>query len=88
MTKQELIKKTARHMGCDPKFAARFLNAFLSAMADALVSGETVRITGWGAFSVKKYAARAGRNPRTGERIRIPATKRVAFAPGKALNLS
>lgn len=88
MTKQELIQKAARHMGCEPKFAARFLNAFLYAMTEALVSEETVRITGWGAFSVKAYAARGGRNPRTGERIRIPATRRVVFAPGKALKLS
>jgi DNA-binding protein HU-beta len=70
----------------DSKAAAkRAVNAVGSALADFLSRGENVRWSGLGSFKVKQRAPRKGRNPRTGEELRIPATKAVRFVPAKAL---
>lgn len=57
----------------------------LQAITEALAAGEAVQITGFGTFEVRSCAAHIARNPHTGERVHIPAKKRPAFKPGKAL---
>lgn len=68
----------------------RVLDAFYGLVVDSLVSGKDVRITGFGKFTVRKHAAREGRDPQTGEKIQIAASKAPAFKPGvqfkKAVN--
>ena len=63
----------------------RALEAFESSVTDALKSGDSVSLVGFGTFSVRERAARDGRNPQTGETIKIAAAKVPAFKPGKAL---
>jgi DNA-binding protein HU-beta len=65
--------------------AKRALNTVGAALFDLLSRGEKVRFPGIGSFAVKERRARTGRNPRTGEEIRIPAKKTVSFSPAKAL---
>ena len=63
----------------------RAVNAVFDVAAEALAAGEPVQIAGFGNFKVKDRAARAARNPRTGEAMEIAASKAVAFQPSKAL---
>ena len=65
--------------------AATTVNAVVSAIADALESGETVNIAGFGRFATSYRAARQGRNPRTGETVAVPARTVATFKAGKAL---
>ena len=65
--------------------ATRALEAFESSVTDALKSGDSVSLVGFGTFSVRERAARDGRNPQTGETIKIAAAKVPAFKPGKVL---
>lgn len=84
MTKQDLVNEVAK-VGMTKKQAAAAVDAFLGAVKDALASGDKVNLVGFGSFSVKKRAAREGRNPRTGKKLKIPAKKVPVFKPGKAL---
>lgn len=61
------------------------VDALFATIADALKRGETIELKGFGSFSVTETAPRAGRNPRTGESIRIPAGRKVRFRPSKSL---
>ncbi len=65
--------------------AERKLTAFLGTVEEALLKGDSVNFIGWGKWEVKKKAARIGRNPQTGEEIKIPAKKVVSFKVGKKL---
>ena len=65
--------------------AGRALDAVTDAITEALKKGDTVSVLGFGTFSVRERAAREGRNPRTGETIKIKASKNPAFKAGKAL---
>jgi len=65
--------------------AKRALNTVGAALSDLLSHGEKVRFPGIGSFTVRERRARTGRNPRTGEKLRIPAKKAVSFSPAKAL---
>ena len=65
------------------KASTEFLNAFVDLMVKNLKKGHKVRITGLGIFQVKKRPARMGRNPATGEQIKIKASKKLAFRPAK-----
>ncbi len=85
MTKAELVAKVAAEAGVTKAAAERCVNAFVSALTDALAKGERVALPGLGVFNVKERKARKGRNPRTGEEITIPARKVVVFNPAKAL---
>jgi DNA-binding protein HU-beta len=62
------------------------LDGFISAVSGALATGDKITLVGFGTFSVGERAAREGRNPRTGEKIKIPASKTVRFKAGKALS--
>lgn len=85
MNKNELIAKVAESTGFTKSDAAKAVDAVQHAIVKALSSGDEVRIVGFGTYTVVKRAATEGRNPRTGEVIKIPASKQPKFKPGKAL---
>ena len=85
MNKSELIERIAQEAGVPEGEAQEYLGAFERAVTEALKSGEEVRITGFGKFSVRERKAREGRNPQTGERMKIAASKVPAFSAGNAL---
>ncbi|HIJ77296.1 MAG TPA: HU family DNA-binding protein, partial [Deltaproteobacteria bacterium] len=62
------------------------LDGFVSAVSGALAGGDKITLVGFGTFSVGTRAQREGRNPRTGEKIKIPASKVVKFKAGKTLS--
>jgi len=84
MTKAELIEKIAAGANLSKAEAARALDACLDAIKGALKKGQKVTLVGFGTFSVSKRKARKGRNPKTGEEIKIPAMKVPRFTAGKA----
>ena len=85
MNKSELIDAIADEADISKAAAGRALDALTDAITDALKKGDTVSLVGFGTFSVRERAAREGRNPRTGETIKIKASKNPAFKAGKAL---
>lgn len=84
MSKQELIEVVAKVSDSKAQ-AARAVDTMLDAIKGALASGKKVSITGFGTFETRERKARVGRNPRTGEKINISASKYVGFKTGKAL---
>ena len=85
MNKSELIDAIAENSGLSKADAGRALDGFAGAITGALAGGDSVSMVGFGTFAVKHRAARAGRNPRTGETIQIKASNNPAFKAGKAL---
>ncbi len=85
MNKSDLIAAIATKTESTKKNAEASLNAITETITEALVKGEKVQLVGFGAFEVKKRAARKGRNPQTKEEIKIPASKSPVFKAGKAL---
>ena len=84
MTKTELIAAIAEKTGASKKDSEAALAAVIEAITDALKAGDKVSLVGFGTFEAKKRAAREGKNPRTGEKISIPATIAPTFKAGKA----
>jgi len=84
MNKTELTEAVAEQAGLTKADAGRALDAMISAISKTLKKGDTVSLIGFGTFSVKKRAARTGRNPATGESIKIKASKTPSFKAGKA----
>ncbi|MEX0914891.1 MAG: HU family DNA-binding protein [Wenzhouxiangellaceae bacterium] len=84
MNKTELIEAVADQADLTKADAGRALDAMINAISKALKKGDTVSLIGFGTFSVKKRAARTGRNPATGETIQIKASKTPGFKAGKA----
>ena len=85
MNKAELIDAIADNADLSKASAARALDSAIESITKALKKGDTVTLVGFGTFSVRKRAARTGRNPRTGETIKIKASKVPGFKAGKAL---
>ena len=85
MNKAELINAVAEKAGLSKKDTVTVVNATIDVIAGALADGDTVQLVGFGAFEVKSRAERTGRNPKTKEEIKIPASKVPVFKPGKAL---
>ena len=85
MTKADLIDKVASSAGLSKADAGRALDAALDSISKSLKKGQKVTLVGFGTFSVAKRKARVGRNPRTGEEIKIAASKTPKFTPGKML---
>lgn len=85
MNKTELIDKVATSAEVSRAEAGRVFNAIIDSITDSLKGGETVTIVGFGTFKVTERAARAGRNPQTGETIQITAQKTPRFSAGKQL---
>jgi len=85
MNKAELIDAIADHADISKAAAGRALDGAIVAITKALKKGDSVTLVGFGTFSVRKRNSRTGRNPRTGEAIKIRASKSPGFKPGKAL---
>ncbi len=85
MNKSELIAAVAEQAAMSKKDAEKAVNAVVAAVTDALVDGDKVQLVGFGTFEVRARDARTGKNPRTGEVIKIAASKVPAFKAGKAL---
>lgn len=85
MNKGELIDAVAANADLSKAAAGRALDAALEAITKALKKKDTVTLVGFGTFSVRKRSARIGRNPKTGEEIKIKASKVPGFKAGKAL---
>jgi len=85
LTKAELVRQVAEKTGMTKKDTALVVNTVFETIMDALTKGEKVQIAGFGVFEVKQRAERVGRNPRTGEEIKIPPRKVPVFRVGKEL---
>lgn len=85
MNKTELTAALAATAEISKKDAEKALNAFVNVITETLSKGEKVQIVGFGSFEVKERPARVARNPRTGEEIKIEASKAPVFKAGKAL---
>lgn len=85
LTKRDLIEVVAKKANLTSKAARDSVQVFITTIRDSLKRGEKVVITGFGTFSVRKRAARPGRNPKTGEKITLAARKAPGFTPGKTL---
>lgn len=85
MKKQELVAAIAQEAEISKKDADRALAATINAISKALADGDKIQLVGFGTFEVRERAARTGKNPRTGEKIEIAASKVPAFKAGKAL---
>jgi len=84
MTKTELINEMAKVLD-STKEAQKALESLLSTISGALKKGDAVTLTGFGTFKVSKRKARKGRNPQTGEEIKIKSKNVARFVPGKNL---
>ncbi len=85
MNKRELIETVASNAQITKKEADAVVNATLDAIIDGLAKEGKVIIPGFGSFEVRNKTAREGRNPRTGEKVKIAAKRAPAFKPGKAM---
>lgn len=85
MTKTELVNVVAAEAQLTKKQAEAALSGVIAAITNALKAGDKVQLIGFGTFEVKDVAEREGRNPKTGETIKIAATKKPAFTASKAL---
>lgn len=84
MNKGELVEKVAEATGLTKKDGEAAINAFIETIQKALKSGDKVAIAGFGTFDVSKRKAREGRNPQTGETIKIAASMSPKFKAGKS----
>jgi len=85
MTRDNLVEQMAASAGVTKAQADGVLRAFTDAVSAALSKEDSVVLTGFGSFQVSHRAARQGVNPRTGEKLQIPAMKVPKFKAGKAL---
>ena len=85
MNKAEFTSADADGAELTKADAGRAVDAMIEVIKTALKKGETITLVGFGTFSVRKRAARQGRNPQTGDTIKIKASKNPAFKAGKAL---
>jgi DNA-binding protein HU-beta len=85
MNQSQLIEKVARAAELNQRVAGQAVKAVVNVILDSLSAGETVRVLGLGTFNVAARPAREGRNPQSGEKIKIAASKSVRFHAGKAV---
>lgn len=85
MNKNDLVALVADAAGLSKNDATKAVDAVFDGIAETLKNGDEVRLVGFGTFAVAERAASEGRNPRTGEKIAIPASKQPKFKPGKSL---
>ena len=85
MNKNDLMAAVSTSAGLSKTDSTRCVETIIDTITNALKRGEEVRIVGFGTFTVSHRKATTGRNPRTGESIQIPASKRPKFTVGKAL---
>ena len=85
MNKNDLVAAVALRSGLSKADTAKAVDGVIDSITSTLSGGTEVRLVGFGTFSVSRRAATTGRNPRTGERIQIPASNQPKFKAGKAL---
>lgn len=85
MNKNELIAEVSKKADLTKADASKAVDAVIESVEKSLKKGDDVRLVGFGTFTVVKRKATEGRNPRTGEVIKIAASKQPKFKPGKAL---
>ncbi|SFO21947.1 DNA-binding protein HU-beta [Nitrosospira briensis] len=85
MNKKELVSAMAAKTDCSGAAADRAVNALVEIISDTLKEGGSLTLPGFGTFEVRDRVARSGRNPQTGEELKISASKVAAFKPGAAL---
>jgi DNA-binding protein HU-beta len=85
VTKQEFIDEVASKSGLSKRDASKAVDAFLESVTETLKNGDSVSFTGFGKFSPQFRNARQGVNPRTGERVQIPAATVPKFSAGSSL---
>ena len=85
MNKNDLVAEVAKNTGLSKADASKSVDAFLNAVTNALKNNDEVRLVGFGTFSIAQRAETEGRNPRTGEILKIPASKQPKFKAGKGL---
>ncbi len=88
MNKKQLIERIVEHTDSPKGEAEKHLEAFTAAVSGALKAGEEVQLPGFGKFYVREQKAREGRNPQSGEKIKIEARKVPAFKAGKSFKES
>jgi DNA-binding protein HU-beta len=85
VNRNELVEAVASKTELRKSEASKAVDAVFESITNALKSGDEVRLVGFGTFSVASRAASEGRNPRTGEKIKIAASRQAKFKPGKGL---
>ncbi|WP_156842987.1 HU family DNA-binding protein [Novosphingobium aquimarinum] len=85
MNNSDLADKLAAESGLSKADARKMVDAVFASIAQAAAAGQEISLNGFGKFKVKETAAREGRNPATGETIQIAASKKLTFAPAKAV---
>ena len=88
MNKNDLVASVASSAGLSKSDSAKAVDSVFDSISSSLSGGNEVRLVGFGTFSVTRRRATEGRNPRTGERIQIPASNQPKFRAGKALKES
>ena len=84
LTRMDLSEAVYREVGLSRNESADLVESVLKHISDALVAGESVKISSFGTFGIRDKSARIGRNPKTGEPLKIAAAKTVKFSAGKA----
>jgi DNA-binding protein HU-beta len=85
VNRNELVEAVISRTDLRKSEASKAVDAVFESISNALKTGDEVRLVGFGTFSVASRAASEGRNPRTGEKIKIAASKQAKFKPGKGL---
>ncbi len=85
MTKKQLVDRVSKKVGLTKKTAEQTVNAVFGNIREAMIKGDKVVVTGFGTFMVRKRATRTGRNPQTGNAIKISGHKLPGFTAGKTL---
>ena len=85
MNKNDLVAKVSTSAGISKADSTKAVDSVFDAITASLKGGDEVRLVGFGTFTVSQRRATEGRNPRTGEKIKIPASKQPKFKAGKAL---
>ena len=85
MIKADLINKIAREMNLSRQEAELGVNLFFETIKDAILRGEEIELRGFGSFRFRERGPRLGRNPRTGESVKVPPKKVLYFKPSKLL---
>jgi len=85
MTKAELIEKVLTAADLNKKEAEAAVEAFFDSIIKSLRDGEKIELRGFGSFRLRSRGARVGRNPKTGEKVNVPAKRIPYFKPGKEL---
>jgi len=85
MIKADLVNKIAQEMDIPKQEAEQGVNLFFHSIKEAILRGEEIEIRGFGSFRFRKRTSRSGRNPRTGEPVKVPPKKVLYFKPSKLL---